>query len=472
MATPAIYAADAQGFPTQYAQKIENIFANQNGDNVTVTTVANDTLVAIAIGLRANDRFDDFHAGYSIGTGTAAGYFRALPDSVGANPTISDNSGDSVAVTSVTETTTAYTLSAVANSVGSTAVYTGTITGGGSNAYAGYYFTVAGFVGANNNGYFLCTASTALALTLENADATAETHAATATDYVVSLTTASNNFIVGDDVTLSGFVTQTWLNGQTQAVVTAGSVFTVNDGALHASSGPTAQTTAFAARTSGNDWTLIAHANLVGEPAPGSTGGGSDYTPGATPPAYPNPYPASNWSIDGYYPSMYMWAATGVSAGTYKVNLKSVFNNPASTSDLSADAQAAGRPIFDGGVTFLVIRFSGVLPTAAEDGDSIGVSVAAKAAPAAFTTTQGAELLLACGLMKSGNVFTTGHVNQGGTDTVDAVTLLASGKLVGSEAHYAIEMATPASASATTYLYFSNPLGYEMLVGNIALMHS
>ena len=472
MAIPAIYAADGNGFPTQYAKKIENIVANQQGDAVNVTAVAGDCLVAIAIGLRANDRFDDFHSGYAVGSGTAAGYFRALPDSVAANPTISDNSGDSVAVTSVTETQTVETLSAVAASVGGSAVYTGTISDGAANALVGYKFQVAGFVGANNNGTFLCTASTTTTLTLSNAAATLETHAATATYSKVALTTASNNFLVGDTVTLSGFTTQTWLNGQSQAVVVAGAVFDVNDSTFHASSGPTAQTTAFANKTSGNDWVLIANANLTGIPAPGSTGGGSDYTPGATPPTAPNPYPASNWSIDGFYPSMYIWAVSNVAAGTYNVKLNSTFNNPASNSDLSAGAQAAGRPIFEGGVTFLVIRFSGVQLASPQDGHSIGTSAAAKSAPAAFTTTQGSELLLAAGLMKSGNVFSIGHVNQGGTDTADAVTLLASGKLVGSEAHYAIEMATPSAANAATYLYFSNPLGYEMLVGNIALLHA
>ena len=304
MPTPAVYAADAQLFPTQYAYKIENIVSNAQGDNVTLNCNAGDALVAIAIGLRANSRFDDFHTGYAIGTGTAAGYFRALPDSVAADPTISDS----------------------------------------------------------KSGVW----SSPLAARVQE----------------------------------------------------------------------------------------------------------SDYTVSTTPPVAPNPYPSSQWSIDGYYPSMYIWSQLNAQAGALTVNLKSVFNNPASTSDLSAGAQAAGRSIFDGGVTLLVIRFSGVLTAGAADGTSIGLSTAAKAAPAAFTTTQGSELLLAAGLMKSGNVFGTGKVNQGGTDTADAVSMIACGKLVGSEAHYMVEIATPAAANAATKLYFSNPLGYEMLVGNIALKHS
>lgn len=61
------------------------------------------------------------------------------------------------------------------------AVYTGTITGGGSSALAGFDFVIAGFAGANNNGTFTATASSATTLTLGNPNATAETHAGTAT---------------------------------------------------------------------------------------------------------------------------------------------------------------------------------------------------------------------------------------------------------------------------------------------------
>ncbi len=76
---------------------------------------------------------------------------------------------------------TQFTLSAVAASSGGTAVYTGTITGGASNAFEGETFVVAGFTATNNNGTFICTASSATTLTLENGAATAVTAAGTAT---------------------------------------------------------------------------------------------------------------------------------------------------------------------------------------------------------------------------------------------------------------------------------------------------
>lgn len=385
MATPTLQTTNV-GFPAQYASKIENMMCNQQGDNVTVTAAAGDALVAIAIGLRSYPPFDLFHTGYSVGTGTAAGYFRALPDTTAANPTISDNSAASTA----------------------------TITN--------------------------------LALTSN----------------VVTIT-ANNSFQAGDTVKLSGLTTSTFLNGQTVTVLSTGlSATQFEFNFTHADVTSGAETGTATKTSGGNDWSLITNLNVYA----------SDYTPAATPPTAPNPYPSSLWNIDGYYPSIYVWAATGVSAGTYAVNLNSMYVNPASTSDLSAGALAAGKPIFDGGVNFQVVKFSNILALSAQDGHSIGASTAAKAAPAAFTTTQTGELLLAVGLMKSGNAFSLGKVNQGGTDTTDAVSSISNGALVGSEAHYAVEYAIPAAANAATLLYFSNPLGYEMLVANIALKHS
>jgi hypothetical protein len=63
----------------------------------------------------------------------------------------------------------------IASVAGGTGVYTGTITGGGSNAFAGYYFVVTGFSNLPNNGTFVCTASSATTLTLQNAASVAET---------------------------------------------------------------------------------------------------------------------------------------------------------------------------------------------------------------------------------------------------------------------------------------------------------
>jgi hypothetical protein len=77
-------------------------------------------------------------------------------------------------------------LSAVASASGGSTVYTGTITGGVGDAFAGKAFTVAGFANGANNGTFGATASTTTTLTLNNAFGASETHAATATATGVS----------------------------------------------------------------------------------------------------------------------------------------------------------------------------------------------------------------------------------------------------------------------------------------------
>lgn len=87
-----------------------------------------------------------------------------------------------------------YSLTSVANAVPgssnsptepfiSTTTYTGTITGGGSNAYVGQRFAVTGFTGSNN-GTFYCVGSTETTLVLNNPSGFADTAAATATQSV------------------------------------------------------------------------------------------------------------------------------------------------------------------------------------------------------------------------------------------------------------------------------------------------
>ena len=73
-----------------------------------------------------------------------------------------------------------FSLTSVAASSGSHAVYTGAITSGASNLYSGKTVIVTGFKNTANNGVYVCSASTATTLTLSNASAVIETNAATA----------------------------------------------------------------------------------------------------------------------------------------------------------------------------------------------------------------------------------------------------------------------------------------------------
>src|SRR5271157_2282985 len=85
--------------------------------------------------------------------------------------------------------TSSLVLSAAATSSGGNTVYTGTIINGGSNAYAGMYFTTTGFSNSGNNVSFVqCVASSATTLTLINAGGVAESHVATAS--------VANNWII------------------------------------------------------------------------------------------------------------------------------------------------------------------------------------------------------------------------------------------------------------------------------------
>ena len=167
--------------------------------------------------------------------------------------------------------------------------------------------------------------------------------------------------------------------------------------------------------TGDNNWVLMCHINLVD----------SDYTPVNVAPALsqyssipPTPgitiqAPSSKWNLDGYYPSLYVWVATNALPGTYNINLNSVYQNVTSTHDDGPQDLAAGKPIFDGGVNFQVIKLSG---TGAPDACTIGESSANPATPGPITTAGvNGDALISVGLMKSGNVFQPGNV--GGTPT-------------------------------------------------------
>ena len=112
-------------------------------------------------------------------------------------------------------TTYSFSLTSVAVTVGQEyngyAIYTGTITGGASNAFVGYTFTITGFSNAVNNGNspLLCIASTATTLTLANGLAVAESAAANAasgiTTYTGTFAGGSSNAYAGGSFTIGGF---------------------------------------------------------------------------------------------------------------------------------------------------------------------------------------------------------------------------------------------------------------------------
>lgn len=93
-----------------------------------------------------------------------------------------------VAFNHVSVTSTNYTLTACSDSPTATTTYTGTITGGASNALAGRAFQITGFTKAANNGTWQCVSSTATTVTLYNPNGVAETHAGVGNTNLLTLT--------------------------------------------------------------------------------------------------------------------------------------------------------------------------------------------------------------------------------------------------------------------------------------------
>jgi hypothetical protein len=128
--------------------------------------------------------------------------------------TVGSSAGGTQALTqAIPNTNQTLTLSAAANASGNSTVYTGTITGGGSNAFAGFQFVITGFTNSGNNGTFFCTASTGTTLTLSNVTGVSETHAGSAVSSsancgyltATSLAAVFPNQLVGCSIQITGF---------------------------------------------------------------------------------------------------------------------------------------------------------------------------------------------------------------------------------------------------------------------------
>lgn len=138
-----------------------------------------------------------------------------------------------------------FAISSVANASAGSTVYTGTITGGGSNAFAGMTFVIRAFKNAANNGSFVCTASSATTLTLTSSAGVAETKVAFAHVSVFTLSSVANasagstvytgvfpiaasNAFIGHSVVIAGFSTSA-NNGTFQISASTTTTITVNN---------------------------------------------------------------------------------------------------------------------------------------------------------------------------------------------------------------------------------------------------
>jgi hypothetical protein len=163
--------------------------------------------------------------------------------------------------------TATFNLTSVATSSGGTTVYTGTITGGGSNAFAGYTFVVLGFSSITGaSGTYVCTASSGTTLTLVNSKVTAggagsgtATTLGGQTIYTGTITGGVSNGLQGKVFQIAGFTGNLENNGEFYCLSsTATTLFLANgEGATDVTGGTATQCTntaiAYTNETPGSD---------------------------------------------------------------------------------------------------------------------------------------------------------------------------------------------------------------------------
>ncbi len=209
-----ILSLSGAGYPTTF--QLNPVLADVAGTPVTTGTVTNLVLTAVAASSpgvlvlsAVAASTDGVHSVYTgtITGGTSnawAGYQFTIAGFTNAanNGVFAVTASSTTTLTVISSAAVAETHAGTATGVEGTAVYTGTITGGGSNAFAGQDFTIAGFANAANNGTFLATASNTTTLTLQNSAAVAETHAGTATSEESG--TNQLKYVIYPSKTLSG----------------------------------------------------------------------------------------------------------------------------------------------------------------------------------------------------------------------------------------------------------------------------
>lgn len=411
----------------------QEVFSTSQGMTLAFPAAvgAGHTLVTVVIGKKSPNPYP---AGNS---NSAAGAM----DVNSPAPVVSDGTtAQSFALTAAAAPAAALTLSAVAASSGGVAVYTGTITGGGSNAFVGYSFTIAGFVGANNNGTFVCTASTTTTLTLNNAAATAETHAGTATFldsvYTGTITGGAANAFAGRAFAVAGFVTGA-NNGTFNCVQSTATTLTL------ANASAVNETHAATATTGGSvSWvSAVAFKSIDAQTAAVSYSGGANFTVESLP----------DMQMD--YPAIYLYhKSVGVQASE-KINVKSAYLGPQSGTTQDANG-AAGVSLFQGGVNAVAMEFSGTAsPTAATEHHQL---TAANPALSGATAGAAGNVQIAVGYMKNANAFAAAN----------GFTVVYMDKCASTQDHFVVAYKIITGADQAN---FANPLGYKMGVVTLNL---
>jgi hypothetical protein len=404
----------------------QEIYSTSQGLKVAFPAAvgAGNCLVSVLIGKKHPDP-------YPAGVTTSAG---GSMDTNTPTPVVSDGTAGLSLTLSQVAAPVVLTLASVANASAGSTVYTGTITGGGANAFAGQTFTIAGFVTGANNGSFLCTASSATTLTLSNAGGVAETHAATATDqdsvYTGTITGGGANAFAGRTFTISGFATGA--NNGTFACVasTTTTLILANASAVNETHAATA--------ISGGSNLWVTSTAFKSIDAKTSTG--TLFTD------------ASDCDLSSNFPAIYVFKkSSGVLAGE-TILVKSAYAGPAVAGSQDANG-AKGVSIFDGGVNVVAMEFSGVTGAATEQHQ---VTTANPARSGGSNIGAVNNLQVACGYMKDANTFAASS----------GWTVVYADKTVSGQDHFVVAFKIVSGADRAS---FANPLGYEMAVTTLNL---
>ena len=200
--------------------------------------------------------------------------------------------------------------------------------------------------------------------------------------------------------------------------------------------------------TSGNTWAIATNSNIIGSDytvsypfaGPPTNGSLSPSKPGPSGgPAQPtsnlptvltpsSPYQSAVWNLDGYYPSIYVFVAPNVVAGSYRVNLNSMYQ-PGS-GQVTNEWSNGAVPIFEGGVNFQVFNLSGAAASTPLKRSSpsrwLTPRPTRQLAPSTLTTTAAnGDALFSVGLMKNSNAIQVGTTGEAGTNSPLALTAVA-----------------------------------------------
>ena len=167
----------------------------------------------------------------------------------------------------------------------------------------------------------------------------------------------------------------------------------------------------------------------------------------------PVSFPSTAESLPDFgdaYPAIYIYTKGAVAAGS-SVVVKSAYRGPQASPSQDSNA-AAGVSIFNEGVNAVAIELTGLASGFVAEQHQL--TSANPALSASATMGASADMIIAAGYQKNGNVF----------NASSGWTIIYSDKCVSSQDHFVVAVKT---LTAADHASFSNTLGYKMAVAAI-----